>query len=252
MKLLILGCGTSTGVPVIGCHCRVCASDDPRNKRTRSSLLIQAYGKNILIDTSTDLRAQSLANNIERIDAVLFTHPHADHIHGIDDLRSFNMVQGGPIPCYGNEHTIRRIMVMFDYIFQKEGNVSWRPQLETHMISSPFSLSGIEIIPIEILHGEASILGYRMGNAAYITDCSSIPPSSIEKLGGLDILVIGALRYKPHPTHLSIGEAIEISAALKPKRTVFTHLSHSIDYTTDNAKLPQGAEIAHDGMTIEI
>ncbi|MBI5641941.1 MAG: MBL fold metallo-hydrolase [Deltaproteobacteria bacterium] len=252
MRLTIFGCGTSTGVPVIGCHCQTCSSTDPRNKRTRSSILIQENGKNILIDTSTDLRAQSLANGIERIDAVLFTHPHADHIHGIDDLRAFNLAQGGAIPCYGGEHTIDRIRVMFDYIFREDLNDGWKPNLRTAVIDSAFELFGITVTPVEIQHGPATIFGYRFGNAAYLTDCSGIPEHSLEKLKGVELLIIGALRYKPHPTHFSIQQAIDASAALNPKRTVLTHLGHNIDYGKDNATLPKGVELAYDGLTLQI
>lgn len=252
MKLIVFGCGTSTGVPVIGCHCGVCDSADPKNRRTRASLLIQTSGKNILIDTSTDLRAQALSNKIERIDFVLFTHPHADHIHGIDELRTFNMVQKEAIPCYGNEYTIKRIRRVFDYIFEEGVKENWRPNLTTAIIDSNFRLAGVEVAPIDVRHGDSSILGYRIGKAAYLTDCSFIPEASVERLKGLNLLVIGALRYKPHPTHFSIEQAIEFSKAVKPKRTVLTHLSHNLDYAEDNAKLPEGVELAYDGMEIEL
>ncbi len=251
MRLIILGCGTSTGVPVIGCHCGVCASKDPRNKRTRSSLLLQTAGRNILIDTSTDLRTQSLANGIERVDGVLFTHPHADHIHGIDDLRAFNLAQGSSIPCFGSDYTIKRIRVMFDYIFQEDTNDGWKPNLTTTVIDEPFELFGVVITPIEISHGKASIFGYRIKDTAYITDCSSIPKKSFELLKGVKTLILGALRHKPHPTHFSVREALDASAAINPERTILTHLSHSLDYTRDNPTLPKGIELAYDGMTLE-
>lgn len=251
MKLVILGSGTSTGVPVIGCRCEVCSSRDPRNKRTRASALISTRGKNILIDTSTDLRAQSLANGIERIDAVLFTHCHADHIHGIDDLRAFNHVQGSSIPCYGNPETIERIRSSFEYIFNDKAGDGWKPSLTATAVESPFEISGIEIIPVEVVHGRARILGYRIGKVAYITDCNSIPPESKEKLRDLEALVLGALRYKPHPTHFNIPQAIEVAEELKPRRCIFTHLGHNLDYKVDNPKLPEGVELAYDGMIIE-
>lgn len=252
MKLLFLGCGTSTGVPVIGCPCGVCASKDPRNHRTRSSLLIEIDGKNILIDASTDLRAQALGNGITRIDAVLFTHPHADHIHGIDDLRAFNMAQGAAIPIYANEHTISRIKAMFDYIFAENNGESWRPDLTPHVIEGPFSIFGTQIVPIDISHGKASILGFRFGDAAYVTDCSHMPAASLEKLMGIKVLIINALRHRPHPTHLNIEQALEISRRLKPERTFLTHLSHSLDYAVDGGKLPEGVELAYDGLTLEV
>ncbi|MBI5048944.1 MAG: MBL fold metallo-hydrolase [Deltaproteobacteria bacterium] len=250
MKALILGCGTSTGVPVIGCKCSICTSKDIKNKRTRSSLLITANNKNILIDTSTDLRYQALAHQIERIDAVLYTHPHADHIHGIDELRSFNMLQKQVIPCYGSEFTINRIRNMFDYIFTSTVNSTWKPEIETFPISSPFDLFGLLIQPIKVYHGKMQILGFRVGRLAYITDCSQIPDDSKNMLIHLDVLILGALRHKPHPTHLSIQEAVQIGAELKSKRVVLTHLGHNLEYAETNKSLPQGFELAYDGMEI--
>ncbi|HXI10305.1 MAG TPA: GPMC system MBL fold metallohydrolase [Thermodesulfobacteriota bacterium] len=251
MKLRILGCGTSTGVPVIGCHCGVCTSKDPRNKRMRSSALVRTNGKNILIDTSTDLRSQSLANGIERIDSVLFTHPHADHIHGIDDLRAFNLTQNAEIPCYGSLHTVERIKVMFDYIFRVDSYDGWKPRLSMTAVDSPFEASGVTVVPVGILHGSARIFGYRIGSMAYLTDCSSIPEESLGLLEGLEVLVLGALRHKPHPTHFTIEQAVEASRAIKAKRTFFTHLGHSLDYTKDNSLLPDGIELAYDGLEVE-
>jgi phosphoribosyl 1,2-cyclic phosphate phosphodiesterase len=252
MNLRILGCGTSTGVPVIGCHCAVCTSKDPRNRRTRSSALVKTGGKNILIDTSTDLRSQSLANGVEKIDAVLFTHPHADHIHGIDDLRAFNLIQGGAIPCYGSLHTIERIKVMFDYIFRDDSYDGWKPNLTATAVDSPFDLGGVNVVPINIQHGPADIFGYRIGSFAYLTDCSSIPDESAALLAGLDVLVLGALRHKPHPTHFTVEQAIEASRIINPKRTILTHLGHSLDYHKDNPLLPDGIELAYDGLDLDI
>ena len=238
-------------MPVIGCHCGVCTSKDPRNKRMRSSALVMTGGRNILIDTSTDLRSQSLVNGIERIDSVLFTHPHADHIHGIDDLRAFNLVQNGAIPCYGSLHTVERIKVMFDYIFRVDSYDGWKPRLSMTAVDAPFEASGVTVVPVEVLHGSAPIFGYRIGSMAYLTDCSSIPERSLGLLDGLEVLVLGALRHKPHPTHFTIEQAIEASRTVKPKRTFFTHLGHSLDYTKDNALLPEGIELAYDGLEVE-
>ena len=252
MKITILGCGTSTGVPVIGCKCNICSSKDVKNKRTRSSIIITANNRNILIDTATDLRQQSLAHKIERIDAVLYTHPHADHIHGIDELRSFNMIQKRPIPCYGSEFTINRIRSMFNYIFAVEENDGWKPELETFLISAPFNLFGLLVQPINIYHGKMQALGFRIERFAYITDCSQIPDSSKEELKNLDVLILGALRHKPHPTHFSIQEAIQIGTELKSKRVILTHLSHNLDYDETNKALPAGFELAYDGMNVEI
>ena len=252
MKITILGCGTSTGVPVIGCHCSVCTSSDPRNRRTRTSALFSVNGHNLLVDTSTDLRAQCLANHIERIDAVLFTHPHADHIHGIDELRIFNLLQKSAIPCYGNRDTINRIKGMFRYIFSEDTNNSWKPKLTLHIIDSPQKIMDIPVTPVEILHGSLSILGYRIADVAYITDCSEVPPESLRLLEGIRLLIIGALREKPHPTHFTISQAIELSERVKPERTVLTHLSHSVDYTLHSKDLPRGVEFAYDGMEIDV
>lgn len=252
MKILILGSGTSTGVPVIGCDCGVCRSVDPKNKRTRASVLVTlSSGQNVLIDTATDLRAQSLANNVCSIDAVLYTHAHADHLHGIDDLRSFNLIKKGEIPCYGNERTMERIKTLFSYIFNNDRE-GWKPELSVNIVSAPFTLFGVTVTPVSVMHGSGVTTGYRMEDFAYLTDCSLIPPQSIELLKGVKLLVIGALRHKPHPSHLSISEAIEASRLIGAERTVFTHLSHNVDYALDSSSLPQGIELAFDGMVIEV
>lgn len=253
MRITVLGCGTSTGVPIIGCHCEVCASQDIKNKRTRSSLLIQAQNKNILIDTSTDLRHQSLANGLERIDAVLFTHHHADHIHGIDDLRAFNLAQRASIPCFASLKTVQRIESIFNYIFNNNSSdESWKPDLDISAIDGPFDLFSIKIEPVEVLHGKNLILGFRIGKLSYVTDCSEIPDCSYEKLYGTELLILGALRHKPHPTHFTVAQALEASSRIGAKRTVLTHLSHSIDYEKESAELPKGVELAYDGMRMEI
>ena len=255
MKLTFLGCGTSTGVPVVGCDCRVCTSTHPGNKRTRSSVLIETDGVNILIDTSTDLRAQALAAGLSRIDAVLFTHPHADHLPGIDDLRSFHKQKKGPIPCYGSAETLDRVTDLFSYIFTENDSDGWKPELEVREIRgtfpAPFDVEGVEVTPIEVVHGSATILGFRIGGAAYITDCSAIPDEAAPALSGLDLLVLGALRQKPHPSHFSVAQAVEAAEKLGAKRTVLTHLGHNLDFTVDGATLPAGVEFATDGMVIE-
>lgn len=252
MKLTILGCGTSTGVPLIGCRCSVCASTDARNKRTRSSALIEVNDRHILIDTSTDLRQQALANGIERVDAVLFTHPHADHIHGIDDLRSFNMAQGFAIDCYGNAATIERIRAMFNYIFRQDAKDGWKPDLTMTAVDEPFDLYGERIIPIPISHGAMSIYGWRVRGLAYLTDCSGIPADAMGLLDDLDVLVIGALRAKPHPAHFTIQQALEAAVAIGAKRTILTHTGHNVDYKKDSETLPLGVEFAYDGMVVEL
>lgn len=249
--ITILGSGTSTGVPIIGCECDVCNSTDSRNQRSRSSILISLEAGNILIDTSTDLRYQALKNGLKRVDAVLFTHAHADHVHGIDELRSFNFIQKRAIPCFGNATTLDRIKTMFSYIFKDHNLGGGVPSLIMNEVSEAFSLLDEEIVPIEVMHGDLPILAYRIANIAYVTDCSEIPPESMKKLKGLDLLILGALRYKPHSTHFSIDEALDVINILKPKRSLLTHMGHDLDYERTSAALPESVGLAYDGMTLE-
>lgn len=252
IKVTILGSGTSTGVPVIGCDCAVCKSDSAANKRTRSSVLITVDGKNILIDTSTDLRAQSISNNLKILDAVLYTHTHADHTHGIDDLRSFNMHKEGPIPCYGSPETIERITEAFDYIFAGNKKGGWRPNLTVTSVSAPFEISGTVVTPVPARHGANSVYGYRIGPLAYLTDCSGVPSESMELLQGIELLIIGALRKEPHPSHFSITEAIELGKTLNAGKIVLTHLGHKIDHSECSKELPEGVMLATDGLVLEL
>ncbi|MCC6545207.1 MAG: MBL fold metallo-hydrolase [Nitrospirae bacterium] len=281
MKVLFLGSGTSTGVPVIGCKCDVCKSDDPRNKRTRSSILITAEiplnppfskgeirlpplekggkggfereipsDKYLLVDTTTDLRSQALANRVERVDAVLFTHAHADHIHGIDDLRSFNHIQGNPIPCYGGLDTMEVIRHKFSYIFDGSARRDWVPRLEVNIVDSEFSLYGLRILPLKIFHGESTILGFRINDVSYLTDCSGIPDDTKKLLIGTKLLILDATRYQPHAKHYGLAQAIDVIKELKPERALLTHLSHAFDHHKVNHELPSGIELAYDGMEI--
>ena len=252
VKITIIGSGTSTGVPVIGCSCDICSSSDKRNKRSRSSILISINGKNILIDTSTDLRCQALKNNIKAVNAVLFTHPHADHVHGIDELRSFNFIQKETIPCYGDERTLERIRCMFSYIFDAGENTVGIPRLEMNRIDGAFNIFGLSIVPLVVMHGDLPILGYRFANAAYITDCSRIPEETMAELEGLDFLVLGALRYTPHSKHFNIDEALAVVEEIRPKKAIFTHLSHEVDFKRTSLELPENVSLAYDGLTIEI
>lgn len=252
MKIIILGSGTSSGVPAIGCNCEVCLSTDPKNKRTRSSIIVSSNNKNILIDTTTDLRYQSLNNRIDHIDAVLYTHSHADHIHGIDDMRCFNFVQDSSIPCFGNSETVSNIKNIFQYIFHKDQNGCSTPRLEFNVIHAAFEIFGLKITPVPIMHGVIPILGYRIGDMAYLTDCSHIPKTSEKLLENLDLLILDGLRYKPHPTHFNMEQAIETSRKLKPERTLFTHLTHDLHHEKVNQELPEGMELAFDGMVVEL
>ncbi|HBG08069.1 MAG: MBL fold metallo-hydrolase [Geobacteraceae bacterium GWC2_58_44] len=251
MKITILGSGTSTGVPMVGCHCQVCESTDPRDKRTRASILVECGGQRILVDTSTDLRRQALRERIPQIDAVLLTHTHADHIHGIDDLRGFHFIHRRIIPCYGSPETIEKVTASFSYIFEGLCSEGYSPLLEPFTVDGEFELFGCRVLPIPIMHGAFNATGYRFDNAAYLTDCSEIPEASMAMLQGLDLLIIDALRYSPHPNHLNIEAALQLVQALRPRRTLLTHLTHEVHHK-DGAKLPVGVEFAYDGMVIEL
>ncbi len=251
MKITILGSGTSTGVPMVGCHCPVCTSSDPKDTRTRASILIEVAGKFILVDTSPDLRRQALTQAIPHIDAVLFTHTHADHINGIDDLRGFHLLHKRVIPCYGSKETLDQIIRNFSYIFTGAAHGGYTPLLEPHPISGTFHLFGQTILPIPLVHGYSYSTGYRIGAIAYLTDCSRIPETSMLMLSGLDILILDALRYTPHVSHFNIEESLKVVEILKPRRTILTHLTHEVAHR-DGGKLPRGVELAHDGMILEM
>jgi phosphoribosyl 1,2-cyclic phosphate phosphodiesterase len=250
MKFTILGSGTSTGVPMVGCRCPVCSSDDPRDNRTRASLLVEQKGRYILVDTSTDLRTQAIREKIPRIDAVLFTHAHADHIHGIDDLRGFHFIEKKIIPCYASKETLAEIDSKFSYIFSGRSHYGYHQLLEPHAVDGPFELFGVKVTPIPLRHGSMQATGFRFGNFAYLTDCSSIPDDSMTLLQGLDVLVIDALRHTPHPHHFNIESAIGISGVIAAKKTFFTHLTHEIPHTEEST-LPDNIFFAYDGLTFE-
>ena len=247
----MLGTGTSVGVPRIACDCAVCSSDDPRNHRLRCSLLIEDAGAAILVDTPPDLRTQVLRHGLRQLDAVLFTHAHADHLHGLDDVRCFSISRGAPLPCYADQSTIERIRHVFDYAFHTH-HASSVPQLELHTIDGPFSLLGLAVEPVPVLHGRLPVLAFRVGGFAYVTDCSSSPPASMRALRGLDVLVLDALRHREHPTHFNVTQALEVAAELTPGRTYLTHIAHDLDHATTNAALPDRVELAYDGLGLEI
>lgn len=252
LDISILGSGTSTGIPVVGCDCSVCRSSEPRNQRTRCSILLHFEGHNILIDTSTDLRQQALREDIRHIDAVLFTHCHADHVHGIDDLRVFSLRSREAIPIYGDKETLRRISHLFDYIFSDELPSGYVPRLDPFEVDGPFELFGLTIEPIPLLHGELEVLGYRCGPAAYLTDCNAIPDSSMPLLQDLQLLVIDGLRFRPHPTHFNIPQATAMAQRIGADRTLLTHLSHDVDHVQHAKDLPAGIEFAYDGQRITL
>ncbi len=251
MNITILGCGTSTGVPMVGCSCPVCASDDPRDKRTRASILIHHQERTILVDTSTDLRCQALRQGIKAIDAVLFTHSHADHVNGIDDLRGFFFQHRAKIPCYAAGDTLETLQSCFSYIFQEHENSGYYPLLTPHEISGPFELFGLRIIPIPLIHGKTTSFGYRIGPFAYLTDCSSIPAESMKLLTGLELLIIDGLRWTGHPCHFNIEGAIAVASHLAAPRIILTHLTHEIAYS-ECSKLPPGIKFAYDGMEFDL
>lgn len=251
MKITILGSGTSTGVPMVGCGCRVCSSDNPRDKRTRASLLIRHNGRTILVDTSSDLREQVLREQVKRIDAVFFTHSHADHVNGIDDLRGFFFLHREIIPCFASRGVLETLQTGFGYIFSEQESSGYTPLLTPHEADAPFELFGLEIIPIPLVHGRTTALGYRIGSFAYLTDCSAIPEASLPLLEGLDLLIIDGLRWTEHPFHYNISGAIAEAEKLKAARVVLTHLTHEVAHS-ESSRLPAGVEFAFDGMEFEL
>ena len=274
LRITLLGTGTSHGVPMIGCDCAVCRSTDPRDRRSRPSILIElragpiqpragadgvagshvaAAVRTILVDTATDLRAQALAHDIRRVDAILFTHSHADHVMGLDEVRRFNVMQNAGIPCFGDAQTLADLRQMFGYIFDPPAKPGGRiPQLTLFPIAGAFSLGAVEIVPVPVLHGRRSILGYRLGAFAYLTDCSSIPDESWPLLAGVRTLVLDALRDRPHPTHFTVAQALDVVARLAPDRTYLTHICHELPHAATCARLPAGVELAYDGLVLEV
>ena len=239
---------------MIGCTCDTCRSPDPKDQRWRPSVLVQLAGAaSILIDTSSDLRSQALRFGVTRVDAILFTHAHADHVLGLDDVRAFTMAQRQAIPCYGDARTIADIRRMFAYAFAPPSAVGGGvPQLATFPVVGPFSMDGATIVPIPIMHGPRSIYGYRIGGFAYLTDCSEIPETSLPLLEDLDVLVVSALRDRPHSTHFSVGEALAAAERIAPRRTLFTHMCHLLPHAATCDRLPDGVDLAYDGLVLEV
>ena len=255
-QFVFLGTGTSHGVPMIGCDCGTCRSSHVRNQRTRCSVILGLPGGNLLIDSPPDLRSQLLREQIGVVHAVLYTHEHADHLFGLDDLRIFPHYLGHELPVYCAEAVEQRIRKTFDYAFDPvtqnfpAGGV---PRLAFHRIDeAPFEVLGMRVTPIPLRHGPYQVLGYRFGNIAYCTDTNGIPPQSRDLLAGLVVLVLDCLRQRPHPTHFSLEEAIEAARQLAPKRTLFTHICHNLEHEATNAALPPGIELAYDGMVVEL
>lgn len=253
MKITVLGSGTSSGVPTIGCSCEVCLSADPRDNRSRPSVLFQYEGRNIIIDTTPDFRAQVLRAKLRKLDTVVYTHAHADHILGLDDVRPFNFFQKSTIPLHATEETFAIIKRVFEYAFAEGESQSSRPRLDLHTIDgSPFELFGREWIPIRLLHGRGTVYGFRVGQAAYLTDHSSIPDESKALLRDLDVLFLDALRRRPHPTHTTLDQAVELAEEIRPQRAFLTHLSHDLGHAKTEAELPPFIRLAYDGLEIEV
>ncbi|MDX2073510.1 MAG: MBL fold metallo-hydrolase [Alphaproteobacteria bacterium] len=257
LRVTMLGCGSSAGVPFIGCDCPVCTSKDPKNNRTRVSLWIEINGKNLLIDSSPDLRQQALREGMTNLDAVLYTHDHADHTHGLDDLRSFNYLSGGPLPIYGDAKTLEMLQKRFSYAFQaKPENLWYRPCLMPHTVVDKdvgsFPLFDTEIGFFRLGHGKSKTYGYRIGNFAYSTDCDAIDDASFDALSGLDVWIVDCLRPEPSYSHAHLELTLSWIARAKPKRAILTHMSHDFDYDTLKASLPAGVEPGYDGLTINL
>lgn len=257
MRVTFLGTGTSHGVPMIGCGCAVCRSADPRDQRWRPSIYVEADGgAGLLVDTGPDLRAQALRFGVTRVDAILYTHGHADHVVGLDEVRRFNVLRRGPIPCYADAKTVGEIRQMFGYVFDprtpKGGGV---PDVVLHEIAGTFQpdgAAGVDVMPVPVLHGDREVLGFRVGTFAYLTDCSRIPDASWPLLERLDVLVLDALRERPHPTHFSLSEAVDAARRIGAGQTYFTHICHDLPHEATCARLPGRMALAYDGLAVEL
>ncbi|HUG17240.1 MAG TPA: MBL fold metallo-hydrolase [Thermomicrobiales bacterium] len=253
MQITFLGTGTSNGVPVIGCDCAVCRSSDPRDTRTRTSAVVRARGRTILIDTTPELRIQALAQGLTRVDAVLYTHAHADHIAGFDDLRSFNYLNQDRLDVYVDQLTATNIQERFAYAFSKPFPFyGGKPDLRLRLFEGPFSISDIPVTPFPVGHGRWTVQGFRFNNLVYLTDAKVIPDSSLDVMRGADVLVINALRDKPHPVHLSIGEALGVIEEVRPSRAYLVHLSHEVSHAEMSKRLPPHVSLAYDGLTVGV
>ena len=253
MRITFLGTGTSHGVPMIGCDCSTCRSQDPRDTRLRPSIFIESEGASVLVDAGPDLRAQALRHDIRRVDAILFTHGHADHILGLDDVRRFNGLMQRDMPCYGDEQTLTDIRRTFHYVFDpatpKGGGL---PALTLMAMAGEVGIGDLRITPVPLWHGSRPILGFRASGFAYLTDCNRLDDAAWPLLADLDVLVLDALRIRPHPTHFSLDEAVEVAGKIGAARTFFTHMCHDLPHEPTNARLPHGMALAYDGLVLDL
>jgi phosphoribosyl 1,2-cyclic phosphate phosphodiesterase len=256
LTVTVLGSGTSQGVPMIGCPCAVCQSADPRDKRSRSSIYVAAPQAKILVDTTPDLRQQALREKLDHLDAVLFTHPHADHIMGFDDLRRFCEIQDEPLPIYGAPETLRQLERIFFYAFNPRDKVPGYVHVLPHVITDRFELGGIDITPLPVPHGAVSTLGFLFSRGgrkllAYLSDCASVPEPIRALVEGVEVLIIDGLRDRPHPTHLTVRGAVDAALAIGAKATFLTHLTHEKSHAERLKDLPAGMAVAYDGLKFE-
>lgn len=253
MQLTMLGVGSSAGTPMIGCSCATCTSDDKRNQRTRCSCLIELNnGRKIIIDTGPDLRQQALREGLATVDAVLYTHAHADHLHGIDDLRAFCQLQRVQIPLYGSPQTMAHIAEKFAYTLREPGDFWDLPILKTNAVTETFELFGQTILPIPLKHGNSDIYGYRIGNFAYLTDVSVIPDSSFALLEGLEVLFLDCLRYQPHFSHITVEQSLEYASLIKADKTYMIHMTHDLEYSKLSEQMPENVLVAYDGLKLNL
>jgi phosphoribosyl 1,2-cyclic phosphate phosphodiesterase len=253
MQITFLGTGTSNGIPVIGCTCSVCQSSDPRDRRTRTSAVIHADGQSILIDTSPELRIQALANDLGSVDAVVYTHAHADHVAGFDDLRSFNLVRQEKLDVFADALTAAIIQERFAYAFERPFPFyGGKPDLRMHVFDGPFSIGPTRVHPFQVGHGRWTVNGFRFGDLVYLTDAKDVPPEAIEAMRDADVLVINGLRDVPHPVHLSIPETLDIIAEVRPRQAYLVHLSHEVSHAEMSDRLPPGVHLAYDGLTVKV
>jgi phosphoribosyl 1,2-cyclic phosphate phosphodiesterase len=240
------------GVPTLGCHCVVCSSADPHDRRTRPSILLSYSGREVLVDTTPDFRYQAMRHGLDRLDAILYTHGHADHILGLDDIRPFNLKQRGVVPIYAANETLKTLQRTFAYIFEESPTDSTLPGVAIHSLNGPVNLFGLKITPVPAMHGPMQVTGFRFGSAAYLTDFSKVPDASKPLLRGLDDFILDALRYTPHPMHSNVEQSLALVRELAPKRAWFTHICHDLGHAETNAKLPENVRLAYDGLTFEV